>query len=57
MCHLAEAQGKPPPLVRARRLVSFPTGRGTQGALEDAGVQFIEENGGGSGVRMKDRSK
>ena len=24
-------------------------------ALEDAGVQFIPENGGGAGVRMRDR--
>jgi transcriptional regulator with XRE-family HTH domain len=26
-------------------------------ALEKAGVEFIAENGGGSGVRMKKRSK
>lgn len=28
-----------------------------QRALEDGGVQFIPENGGGAGVRLKDRSK
>lgn len=26
-----------------------------QGALEAAGVQFIPENGGGAGVRLRDR--
>ncbi len=26
-----------------------------QRALEEAGVQFIPENGGGAGVRLKDR--
>jgi hypothetical protein len=26
-----------------------------QQALEDAGVVFIDENGGGPGVRLKDR--
>ena len=26
-------------------------------ALEDAGVEFIAENGGGVGVRMKERAK
>ena len=26
-------------------------------ALEKAGVQFIPENGGGAGVRMRERSK
>jgi hypothetical protein len=28
-----------------------------QRALEAAGVEFIPENGGGAGVRMKERSK
>ncbi len=28
-----------------------------QGALEAAGIQFISENGGGAGVRMKEPSK
>ena len=28
-----------------------------QQALESAGVEFIAENGGGEGVRMKERSK
>ncbi|WP_262299714.1 helix-turn-helix domain-containing protein [Microvirga sesbaniae] len=27
-----------------------------QKALEEAGIQFIPENGGGAGVRFKDRS-
>ena len=27
-----------------------------QGALEDAGVEFIPENGGGAGVRLRKRS-
>jgi hypothetical protein len=26
-----------------------------QRTLEDAGVEFIDENGGGPGVRLKDR--
>lgn len=26
-------------------------------ALEDGGVEFIPENGGGSGVRLRERSK
>ena len=26
-------------------------------ALEDAGVEFIDENGGGAGVRLRKRSK
>ncbi len=28
-----------------------------QTALEAAGIQFIPENGGGAGVRLKERSK
>lgn len=28
-----------------------------QEALEDAGIQFIEENGGGSGVRLRKSTK
>jgi transcriptional regulator with XRE-family HTH domain len=31
--------------------------RRVQGALEAAGVEFIAENGGGPGVRLKKRSK
>jgi hypothetical protein len=26
-------------------------------ALEDAGIEFIEENGGGPGVRLRDRQQ
>jgi predicted transcriptional regulator len=33
------------------------TGEKLVAALEKAGVEFIEENGGGAGVRMKKRSK
>lgn len=29
--------------------------RAIQAALEEAGVQFIAENGGGPGVRLKDK--
>ena len=28
-----------------------------QNALESAGIEFIPENGGGAGVRMRERSK
>lgn len=31
--------------------------RKVQAALEAAGVQFIPENGGGAGVRLRDRSR
>ena len=31
--------------------------RSLRRALEDAGVEFIDENGGGAGVRMKKSSK
>ena len=31
--------------------------RKIQRALEDAGVEFIDENGGGSGVRLKHRAR
>ena len=28
-----------------------------KGALEEAGIEFIAENGGGAGVRLRERSK
>ncbi len=31
--------------------------RDLQAALEAAGVEFIPENGGGAGVRLRERSK
>lgn len=54
---LAEQSG-----VGLRTIVNFEKGNSTpiaanlsaiQRALEDAGVQFIPENGGGAGVRLK----
>jgi hypothetical protein len=33
------------------------TGKALAAALEKAGVEFIAENGGGAGVRMKKRGK
>ena len=51
--------------VAARTLVDFETGArkpyertlvDIRRALEDAGVVFIDENGGGAGVRLKNRS-
>ena len=33
------------------------TGRKIQSALETAGVEFIDENGGGPGVRLKKRQQ
>jgi hypothetical protein len=31
--------------------------RAIRQALEDAGVEFIDENGGGAGVRLRKRSR
>lgn len=58
---LAEASGVSLPSVK--RLEQKPGPLAAQGrtisdlrrALEQAGVQFIPENGGGAGVRMRDR--
>ena len=44
----AEGRGKPP--------VPEGTLDAIRKALEDAGVLFIAENGGGAGVRLKNRS-
>jgi transcriptional regulator with XRE-family HTH domain len=38
---------------RERRLVSQEATIALRRALETAGVEFIDENGGGSGVRLK----
>ncbi|WP_205944885.1 helix-turn-helix domain-containing protein [Pelagibius litoralis] len=57
---LAKAAG-----VAPRTLADFETGTrkplknnllAIQAALEAAGVVFIEENGGGAGVRLRDRA-
>jgi len=38
---------------KSRRAVSADAQAAIQRALEDAGVEFIPENGGGPGVRLK----
>ncbi|MBS0535824.1 MAG: helix-turn-helix transcriptional regulator [Proteobacteria bacterium] len=38
---------------KGRRLVSAEAIQAIRAALEYAGIQFIEENGGGAGVRMR----
>nr|WP_244470472.1 helix-turn-helix transcriptional regulator [Microvirga vignae] len=52
--------------VSKKTLADFEAGKRTpydrtladiQKALEEAGIQFIPENGGGAGVRFKDRSR
>lgn len=42
---------------RERRVVSTTAQARMMEALEEAGVEFIAENGGGVGVRMKERTK
>jgi DNA-binding XRE family transcriptional regulator len=51
--------------VSKKTLADFEAGKRTpydrtladiQKALEEAGIQFIPENGGGAGIRFKDRS-
>jgi DNA-binding XRE family transcriptional regulator len=51
--------------VSKKTLADFEAGKRTpydrtladiRRALEEAGIQFIPENGGGAGVRFKDRS-
>ena len=42
--------------VEADKSVNTTTLRAMQAAFEEAGVQFIPENGGGAGVRMRKRS-
>lgn len=41
---------------RERRDVAARSVEALRQALEDAGVVFIEENGGGVGVRLRDRA-
>jgi hypothetical protein len=41
---------------RERRQVSVDVIKAIRRALEDAGVEFILENGGGPGVRLRKRS-
>ena len=40
---------------KSRRLVSNEAIRAMRAALETAGIEFIEENGGGPGVRLRKR--
>ncbi len=57
---LAEASGLGQSTVidfeKERRVVSERAVSAIREALEAAGVQFIEENGGGAGVRLRERS-
>ena len=41
---------------RQRRVVSDDAVRSIRRALERAGIEFIDENGGGPGVRLRKRS-
>lgn len=38
---------------KGRRAVAAPSVRALQVALEQAGIVFLKENGGGAGVRLK----
>ena len=57
--HLAEASGVSLPSVKRLELQPGPlaareqTVAALKGALEAAGVEFIAENGGGAGVRLR----
>ena len=42
---------------RARRAVSEEAAQSIRAALETAGVEFIPENGGGQGVRLKKKGR
>jgi Helix-turn-helix len=44
-------------LERMRRCVSQEATLAIQKALESAGIKFIDENGGGPGVRLKKRER
>lgn len=54
---LAELTGKTTKTIRRAEtdvsLVAAETVTAIRNALESAGVQFLEENGGGAGVRLK----
>jgi transcriptional regulator with XRE-family HTH domain len=58
---LAEAAGLSVPTVRRYETALTPVSdeaiTAIRRALEKAGVEFIEENGGGPGVRLKKRGK
>jgi transcriptional regulator with XRE-family HTH domain len=61
---LADAAGRSLPTIKRLEredgegpTVSVDVQDAVQKALEKAGVEFIAENGGGAGVRMKKRSK
>ena len=60
---LAEASGVSEPTIARLESVDGPiggraeTGEKLVAALKKAGVEFIPENGGGAGVRMKRRGK
>lgn len=61
---LAEAAGKSLPTIKRLEredgegpAVSDDVRDAVQAALEKAGVEFIPENGGGAGVRMKRRGR
>ena len=41
--------------IRGQLIANRPTIAALQGALESAGVEFIDENGGGPGVRLRER--
>ena len=42
---------------RSRRAVSKEAIQAMRLALEDAGIEFIDENGGGLGVRLRKRQR
>ena len=42
---------------RARRPVSKNAVQAIRSALENAGIEFIDENGGGPGVRLRKRQR
>ncbi|SFJ72571.1 MULTISPECIES: helix-turn-helix domain-containing protein [Bradyrhizobium] len=61
---LAEAAGRSLPTIKRLEresddgsAVSEDVRDAVRGALEKAGVEFIPENGGGAGVRMKKRKR
>jgi transcriptional regulator with XRE-family HTH domain len=60
---LAEAAGLSLPTIKRMEresdgpVVSDDARAAVQGALQKAGVEFIPENGGGAGVRLKKRKR
>jgi predicted transcriptional regulator len=60
---LAEAAGVSVPTIKRLEARDGPIGGRTntagkiRTALEDAGIQFIDENGGGPGVRLRQRRR